>query len=414
VERDARIVITGIGALTPVGATAEATWRALRAGESGLGPITLFDASPYSCVVAAEVKGFDPETHIGRRDARRMDRCSQLSIVAAREAWTNAGAPSIDPARAGVVFATAAGGLDTIVRQAQILAARPDRVSPHFIPNMLVDTPSSYIATDLGIRGPNFAVVSACSSGAHSIGVAAEIVRRGDADVIVAGGAEAGVVEILIAGFEVMRALGSPRPGGPLETASRPFDATRNGFVLGEGAVAVVLEREADARRRGVPIIAELVGYGASNDAHHIAAPRPDGIGVIEMMRAALARGGIRPDEVGYLNAHGTSTPLNDPAETAAIRAVFGEHANRLAVSSTKSMTGHLMGAAGALETAVCAFAVRDQVLPPTINLVERDPACDLDYVPEGERPVNDLEYALSNSMGLGGHNGCTLLRRLP
>jgi 3-oxoacyl-[acyl-carrier-protein] synthase II len=407
-----RIVITGIGALTPVGLTIEETWEALLAGRSGLGPVTLFDPSRVGCTVAGEVVGFDAEAVVGRRDARRMDRVSALSVAAARAAWTNAGSPTHDPARVGVVFGTAVGGLQTMTEQAQLLVDRPDRLSPHFIANMLVDTPTSYIATDLAVRGPNFAVVSACATGAHAIGVAAEMVRRGEADAILAGGADVGVTELLMGGFTVMRALGTSRPGEGVETASRPFDVTRNGFVIGEGAVVLVLEREQEARARGATIIAEVVGYGASNDAHHIAAPHPEGIGVIEMMRAAIDRAGIEPAAVGYVNAHGTSTPLNDPAETAAIRAVFGDHADRLPVSSTKSMTGHLLAAAGALETAVCALALRDGMVPPTINLREADPACDLDYVREGKRMLPGLEYALSNSMGLGGHNGCTLLRR--
>ena len=407
------VVITGIGALTPVGTTITETWDALKAGQSGLGPVTLFDPSRIGCEVAAEVKGFDAEERFGRREARKMDRVTALSLAAAREAWENAGSPKVDPSRAGVVFGTAVGGMQTVIEQAAILADRPDRLSPHFLPNFLVDTPTSYIATDLQLRGPNFAIVSACATGAHAIGVAGEMLRRGEADVILAGGADAGVIEVLLAGFTVMKALGKPRPGEPLSTASRPFDVTRDGFVIGEGAVVVVLERLADAVRRGAEPIAELVGYGASNDAYHIAAPHPEGIGVIEMMRAVLDRAGLAPEAISYVNAHGTSTPLNDPAETAAIHAVFGEHAARLPVSSTKSMTGHLLGAAGALETAVCALALRDGILPPTINLREPDPLCDLDYVSEGARHVDDLTYTLSNSMGLGGHNGCTLLRRL-
>ena len=407
------VVITGIGALTPVGTTITETWDALKAGQSGLGPVTLFDPSRIGCEVAAEVKGFDAEERFGRREARKMDRVTALSLAAAREAWENAGSPKVDPSRGGVVFGTAVGGMQTVIEQAAILADRPDRLSPHFLPNFLVDTPTSYIATDLQLRGPNFAIVSACATGAHAIGVAGEMLRRGEADVILAGGADAGVIEVLLAGFTVMKALGKPRPGEPLSTASRPFDVTRDGFVIGEGAVVVVLERLADAVRRGAEPIAELVGYGASNDAYHIAAPHPEGIGVIEMMRAVLDRAGLAPEAISYVNAHGTSTPLNDPAETAAIHAVFGEHAARLPVSSTKSMTGHLLGAAGALETAVCALALRDGILPPTINLREPDPLCDLDYVSEGARRVDDLTYTLSNSMGLGGHNGCTLLRRL-
>ncbi|MDX6378231.1 MAG: 3-oxoacyl-[acyl-carrier-protein] synthase [Gaiellaceae bacterium] len=408
-----QVVITGIGALTPVGTTITETWDALKAGTSGLGPVTLFDPSRIGCEVAAEVKGFDAEDRFGRREARKMDRVVALSLAAAREAWENAGAPAIDPSRGGVVFGTAVGGMQTVIEQAAILAERPDRLSPHFLPNFLVDTPTSYIATDLELRGPNFAVVSACATGAHAIGVATEMLRRGEADVILAGGADAGVIEVLLAGFTVMKALGKPRPGEPVTTASRPFDVTRDGFVIGEGAVVLVLERLADAVRRGAEPIAEVVGYGASNDAYHIAAPHPEGIGVIEMMRAALDRAGLEPERISYVNAHGTSTPLNDPAETAAIHAVFGKHASRLPVSSTKSMTGHLLGAAGALETAVCALALRDGIVPPTINLREPDPLCDLDYVSEGARRIDDLEYALSNSMGLGGHNGCTLLKRL-
>jgi 3-oxoacyl-[acyl-carrier-protein] synthase II len=408
-----RIVITGIGALTPVGNTIDETWQALLDGRSGLGPVTLFDPSRIGAEVAAEVKDFDLEAHVGRREARKMDRVTGLSMAAAREAWANAGTPAVEPARGGVVLGTAVGGMQMVIDQAAILAERPDRLSPHFLPNFLVDTPTSYIATDLQLRGPNFAVVSACATGAHAIGVAADVLRRGEADVMLAGGAECGVIEVLLAGFLVMKALGKPRPGEALATASRPFDVTRDGFVIGEGAVALVLEREDDARRRGAVPIAELVGYGASNDAYHIAAPHPEAIGVIEMMRAALERTGVRPEQVGYVNAHGTSTPLNDPAETAAIHAVFGEHARNVAVSSTKSMTGHLFGAAGALETAVCALALRDGIIPPTINLREADPACDLDYVSEGARRVEDLEFALSNSIGLGGHNGCTVLRRL-
>jgi 3-oxoacyl-[acyl-carrier-protein] synthase II len=408
-----QVVITGIGALTPVGTTIAETWDALKAGTSGLGPVTLFDPSRIGCEVAAEVKGFDAEDRFGRREARKMDRVTALSLAAAREAWENAGAPQVDPSRGGVVFGSAVGGMQTVIEQAAILAERPDRLSPHFLPNFLVDTPTSYIATDLGLRGPNFAVVSACATGAHAIGVAGEMLRRGEADVILAGGADAGVIEVLLAGFTVMKALGTPRPGEPLATASRPFDVTRDGFVIGEGAVVLVLERLADAMKRGAQPIAELVGYGASNDAYHIAAPHPEGIGVIEMMRAALDRAGLEPAAISYVNAHGTSTPLNDPAETAAIHAVFGEHAAQLPVSSTKSMTGHLLGAAGALETAVCALALRDGIVPPTINLREPDPLCDLDYVPEGARRIEGLTYALSNSMGLGGHNGCTLLKRL-
>lgn len=411
---DDRIVITGLGALTPVGNTAAATWDALLAGRSGIGEITLFDTSRVSNTIAAEVRGFDADELLGRREARKMDRVSQFAVVAAREAHAMAGDPCDEPGRVGVIVGSAAGGFATIEEQLRILYERgPDRLSPHFLANMLVDTPSFYIAHDLGIRGPNFAVVSACSTGAHAIGVASDLLRRGDADLVFAGGTEAPITEGIVGGFCVMRALGSPRPGEPLATASRPFDSTRDGFIMAEGAVIVALERESRARARGATPIAAVTSYGASNDAYHTAAPRPDALGVIEMMQAALARAGVRPDEVGYINPHGTSTPLNDSTETAAIRAVFGAHADRLAVSSTKSMTGHLFGAAGALETMVCALALRDQRLPPTANYRDPDPACDLDYVTEGARDVAGLRYALTNSMGLGGHNGCVLLERI-
>jgi 3-oxoacyl-[acyl-carrier-protein] synthase II len=334
-------------------------------------------------------------------------------VQAAREAWQASGAPLDDPARMGVVIGSCVGGFAMLEAGARQLEVRgPDRISPHLIGAMLVDTPTSYVATDLGVRGPNFAVVSACATGAHSIGEAAEMVRRGDADRILAGGVEACITELILGGFCNMRALGSPRDPDDPGSASRPFDATRDGFIVGEGAVVMVLEREDDARARGAPIVAEVLGYGASNDAYHIAHPHPDGVGVVEMMRQALDRTGVRAEEVGYLNAHGTSTPLNDSAETAAIHTVFGDHARQMAVSSTKSMTGHLFGAAGALETAVCALALREEVVPPTINFREPDAACDLDYVTEGARALPDLRYAISNSMGLGGHNGCTLLGR--
>jgi 3-oxoacyl-[acyl-carrier-protein] synthase II len=409
-----RVVITGIGMVTPVGGDTASTWSALLAGQSGLGEVTLFDASRIDCRIAAEVKGFDGEAVVGRREARKMDRCGLMAVQAAREAWQASGAPLDDPARVGVVIGSCVGGFAMLEAGARQLETRgPDRISPHLIGAMLVDTPTSYVATDLGVRGPNFAVVSACATGAHSIGEAAEMVRRGDADRILAGGVEACITELILGGFCNMRALGSPRDPDDPASASRPFDATRDGFIVGEGAVVMVLEREEDARARNAPIVAEVVGYGASNDAYHIAHPHPDGVGVVEMMRQALDRTGVRAEEVGYLNAHGTSTPLNDSAETAAIHAVFGDHARQMAVSSTKSMTGHLFGAAGALETAVCALALREGVVPPTINFREPDPACDLDYVTEGARPLPDLRYAISNSMGLGGHNGCTLLGRV-
>ncbi len=345
-----------------------------------------------------------------------MDRCGLITVQAAREAWEASGAEVEDPTRAASSSAPAsAASRCSRPARASSRPRGPDRISPHLIGAMLVDTPTSYVATDLGIRGPNFAVVSACATGAHAIGEAAEMVRRGDADLILAGGAEACITELILGGFCNMRALGSPRDPDDPASASRPFDATRDGFIVGEGAAVVVLEREDDARARGAPIVAELVGYGASNDAFHIAAPASRGRrrGGDDARRRSRAPA-CAPEEVGYVNAHGTSTPLNDAAETAAIRTVFGAHADQLAVSSTKSMTGHLFGAAGALETAVCALALRDGIVPPTINLQRARPRV-RPRLRAARAPAGcpTCSYAISNSMGLGGHNGCTLLARV-
>ncbi len=412
-ERE-RVVITGIGAVTPVGNDVATAWHALLAGRSGIAAIMAFDASHLPVGIAAEVRDFDADEVLGRREARKLDRVSHLAVAAAREAWTEAAIDRHDPWRTGVMIGSAAGGLTTIETQVRLMIDRgPNRLSPHFIPNMLVDTPGFAVAHDLDLRGPNLAPVSACASGAHSVAVATDTLRLGQADVMLAGGTEACVIELIVGGFCQMRALGSPRPGEPDSTASRPFDASRNGFTIGEGAVVLVLERLANARARGASIIAEVISYANTNDAFHPAAPREDGSGVTAMMEITLRSGGISADQVGYINPHGTSTPLNDPIETAAIRSVFGAHADNLLVSSTKSMTGHLFGAAGALETAVCALALRDQIVPPTINLRDPDPACDLDYVPNEARRVENLRYALTNSIGLGGHNGCLLLGRV-
>jgi 3-oxoacyl-(acyl-carrier-protein) synthase len=311
-----------------------------------------------------------------------------------------------------VIVGSAIGGVSMIVEQQKILDERGwQRVAPHFLPNTLVDTASGTIATMLGVRGPNYALVSACSTGVHAIGEAAEFVRRGDADAMLAGGVESCIHPLIFAGFTAMRGLGTPRDGEGPETASRPFDATRDGFVCSEGASVVMVESLDRALARGARIYCEVLGHGISNDAYHVAAPRPDSLGVIEMMRHALDRSNLQPEDVDYVNAHGTSTPAGDVAETHAIKEVFGDHARRLAVSSTKSATGHQFGAAGAFEAAVCALAVRDGILPPTINYRDPDPECDLDYVTEGARKA-DVEVALSNSMGLGGHNGCLVVKR--
>jgi 3-oxoacyl-[acyl-carrier-protein] synthase II len=407
-----RVVVTGVGAVTPIGADAPSTWRAAVAGESGIDFIRSFDASEFPVRIAAEVKDFDPTQVAAPKDARRLDRNVLLSLGAAREAVDDArldGAYS--PDRVGILFGTAIGGVMTILEQAEILRERGlGRVAPTFLPNALVDTASGQLAISLGFRGPNYAPVSACATGSTAVGEAAELIKRGDADAVLAGGAEACLHPLILAGFCAMRGLVAEDEHPP--RASRPFDATRAGFVMGEGACVLVLEELESAERRGATVYAEILGYAMSNDAHHLAQPDPASVGVAEMMRHALERAGVEPDRVGYINAHGTSTPLGDAAETRAIKEVFGEHAYRLAVSSTKSVTGHCFGAAGAIEAMMCVLAVRDGVLPPTMNYEHPDPECDLDYVPNEARKVQ-VDVALSNAMGLGGHNGCVLVGRV-
>ncbi len=406
-----RVVITGLGAVTPIGLDAPSTWDAAVSGCSGVGFIEAFDASEYPVRIAAEVRGFDPGVLVPPKEARRMDRNVLLAVAAAQEAWDDAGlAEGVDASRIGILVGSAIGGIATIVEQQQVFAERgPDRVSPFFIPSVLVDTASGQIAIQLGIKGQNFAPVSACATGSTAIGEGAASIRRGQADVILAGGTEAPITPLILAGFCAMRGLVAEEEDPTL--ASRPFDATRAGFVMGEGACILVLEELEAARSRGATIYAEVLGYGASNDAHHLAQPEPEATGVAAMIAAALAAADIAPERVGYVNAHGTSTPLGDLAETRALKQVFGDHAYRLAVSSTKSVTGHCFGAAGALEAMFCALALRDGVLPPTINYRDPDPECDLDYVPNEARRVQ-VDVALSNAMGLGGHNACVLLGR--
>jgi 3-oxoacyl-[acyl-carrier-protein] synthase II len=408
-----RVVVTGLGAVTPIGADAPSTWRAAVAGESGIDFIRAFDASEFPVRIAAEVKDFDPTQVASPKDARRLDRNVLLSLGAAREAVADAqldGAYS--PDRIGVLFGTAIGGFIGIMEQAEVLRERgADRVAPTFLPNVLVDTASGQIAIALGYRGPDYAPVSACATGSTAVGEAAELIKRGDADAVLAGGAEACIHPLVLAGFCAMRGLAAEDEHPP--RASRPFDATRAGFVMGEGACVLVLEDLEAAERRGATIYAEILGYAMSNDAHHLAQPDPASVGVAEMMRRALERAGVERERIGYINAHGTSTPLGDAAETRAIKEVFGEHAHELAVSSTKSVTGHCFGAAGAIEAMMCVRAVHEGVLPPTMNYVHPDPACDLDYVPNEARKVQ-VDVALSNAMGLGGHNGCVLIGRVP
>ncbi len=407
-----RVAVTGLGAVTPIGNDAQSSWRAAVAGESGVDWIHAFDPTGFPVRIAAEVKDFDASAVASPKEVRKLERNVLLALGAAREAVGDAGLEgAYEPGRVGILFGTAIGGLIGIAEQTEVLRSRgADRVSPTFIPSVLADAASGQLAISLGFRGPNYAPVSACATGSHAVGEAAEMIRRGVADAVLAGGAEACVHPLILAGFCAMRGLVAEEEHPP--DALRPFDATRAGFVMGEGACVLVLEDFEKAQARGARIYAEILGYGASNDAHHIAQPDPDSIGVAEMMRSALTHADIVPERVGYINAHGTSTPLGDLAETKAIKDVFGDHAYKLAVSSTKSVTGHCFGAAGAIEAMMCVLAVHEGVLPPTINYQHPDPACDLDYVPNEARKVQ-VDVALSNAMGLGGHNGCVLVGRV-
>ena len=408
-----RVVVTGLGAVTPVGNDARSTWEAAVAGRSGVDFIRSFDASEFPVRIAAEVKDFDPSTVASPKEVRKLDRNVLLSLAAAREGVEDAALldAGYDSMRVGILFGTAIGGFLGMMEQHEVLQQRgPSRLVPHFIPSVLPDAASGQLAISLGFRGVNYAPVSACATGSTAVGEGAEIIRRGDADSILAGGAEACMHPLILAGFCAMRGLVAEEEDPT--RASRPFDATRAGFVMGEGACVLVLEELEAARSRGARVYAEILGYGGSNDAYHMAAPEPEATGVAEMMRSALARAGVEPERVGYINAHGTSTPLGDAAETRAIKDVFGEHAYQLAVSSTKSVMGHCFGAAGAIEAMMCVLAIHEGILPPTINLRTPDPECDLDYVPNEARRAQ-VDVALSNAMGLGGHNGCVLVGRL-
>jgi 3-oxoacyl-[acyl-carrier-protein] synthase II len=423
---DRRAVVTGLGVVSPVGIGADAAWDALVNGRSGVADITLFDASDHEIRIAGEVKGFDVTQYMDGKDARRHDRNTHFAVAAAGEALRDAGllgandmldSSQADPDRFGMVVGTAIGGIGLISDGIKTLLERgPSRISPYLLPNMIPDAASGMVAIQYGIRGPNMAVVSACATGGHAIGEAMEAIVRGQADIMLGAGTEAVIVPLAIAGFSQMKALGSPidPDSGAYDPtiASRPFDATRNGFVVSEGCAVLVLEELGHATARGASVIAEVIGYGSSSDAFHMAAPAEHGEGNQRAMRAALARAGIGPEEVDYINAHGTSTPLNDRYETNAIEEVFGEHAhNGLMVSSTKSMTGHMMGAAGAFEGFVCARVAQSGCIPPTINLRHPDPELTLDYVPNTARQ-SDAKVTLSNSLGLGGHNSTIILRR--
>ena len=410
-----RVAVTGVGLVSPLAVGNAENWDALLAGRSGVGPITRFDASRFTCRIAGEVKTFDPSLYIEKKEIKKMDTFIHYAMAAAHFAMEDSGFQVTDANRErfAVVVGSGIGGLPLIEETARRYfetGGSPKVISPFFITGLIVNEAAGNISIKYGMKGPNLATVTACTTGAHAVGEAYRKIQYGEADAAIAGGSESVITPLAIGGFAVMRAL-STRNDDPSH-ASRPFDRERDGFVIGEGAGVVILEEMEAAKRRGANIYAELVGYGMSGDAFHIAAPSEDGDGPARVMRNALEDAGIAPEEIDYINAHGTSTPAGDKEEPLAIKMVFGSHAKRLAVSSTKSMTGHLLGAAGGLETAICALAVSDQVLPPTINYENPDPECDLDYVPNEARRA-PIRYALSNSFGFGGTNGCLILKRM-
>ena len=407
-----RVVITGLGCVSPVGNTVKETWEALLAGKSGAGPITQFDASNHKTRFAAEVKGFDGTAMFGVRDARKMDRFTQLAMAATQEALGHAGLAITESNRdrIGVIIGTGIGGISTLLDQAEVMRERgPERVSPFLIPMMIADGAAGMIAIRTGARGPNMAITTACATGTNTIGEAAEMIRRGSADAMLVGGSEAAITALAMAGMNVMTAL-STRNDAP-EKASRPFDKDRDGFLMGEGAGVVVLEGLDTAQKRGANILCEFGGYGTSDDAYHVSAPAENGAGAAISMRLALEDAGLTVNDIGYINAHGTSTQLNDKSETAAIKTVFGEQAYNVPISSTKSMTGHLLGASGAVEAVVCALVFQHNVLPATINYETPDPVCDLDYIPNEPRGARP-DHIMSNSFGFGGHNATLILSR--
>lgn len=408
-----RVVVTGIGLICGVGNTADVVWQNLLAGKSGVAKITHFDAAQFSCQIAAEVKGFDPLNFIEKKEIKKMGRFIHLAIAASDEAMKMSGlvvTPELSE-RVGVHIGSGIGGFDVIEREhAALLAGGPRKISPFFIPASIVNLAAGHVSMRFQAKGPNEATATACTTSAHSIGDAYKIIQRDDADAMIAGGTEAAITPMGVGGFAAMRAL-STRNDDP-ERASRPWDKDRDGFVVGEGAGIVVLEELEMAKARGAKIMAEIVGYGMSGDAYHITSPAPNHEGGFRVMMNTMRDAKITPEQVGYINAHGTSTDIGDRLETIAIKRAFGDHASKLAVSSTKSMTGHLLGGAGGLEAGITVLALRDQILPPTINLESPDEGCDLDYVPKVARKTRNLEYALSNSFGFGGTNGSLLFRR--
>ena len=409
-----RVVVTGVGLISPLGIGTETNWQALIEGRSGVGPITRFDPTGFPCRIAGEVHGFDPADYLEKKEIKKSDTFIHYAIAAADFAVADAGlvVEGSDAERIGVVIGSGIGGLPLIESMHEVMLNRgPDRISPFFIPGLIVNMAAGQVSIRFGARGPNSAPCTACTTGLHAVGEAFRLIQRGDADAMIAGGTEAVITPLAVGGFAAMRAL-STRNDEP-ERASRPWDRDRDGFVIGEGAGVVVLEELGRAERRGAPIYAELVGYGMSGDAYHISAPEPDGDGAARVMVAALGDADLPPEAVTYINAHGTSTELGDLGEVKAIKRVFGDHAYRLAVSSTKSSTGHLLGAAGGLESGILALALARQILPPTLNLDNPGEGCDLDFVPHRARNV-DLDVALTNSFGFGGTNGALVMRRYP
>jgi 3-oxoacyl-[acyl-carrier-protein] synthase II len=407
-----RVVVTGVGLVTPLGVGTQVNWDALLAGKSGIGPITRFDASLFAARIAGEVKGFDPLQFMEKKDVKKMDIFIQFAVAASQFAMDDARL-TVTPEIAdhvGVFIASGIGGFTTIEREhRELIAGGPRRISPFFIPSTIINLAAGQVSIRFGARGPNLATCTACTASAHAVGEAYEIIKRGDADVMIAGGSEAAITPMGVGGFAAMRAL-STRNDEP-ERASRPFDKGRDGFVMGEGAGIVILEELTMARARGASIYAEVVGYGLTSDAYHLTGQPEEAHGAVRSMRMAMRKGGVAPDQIDYINAHGTSTPINDPTETLAVKTVLGEHAKKVAMSSTKSMTGHLLGAAGGLEAGIVALAVKHQMAPPTINLEEPDEGCDLDYVANQSRPLA-IRYALSNSFGFGGTNGTLLFKK--
>jgi len=407
-----RVVITGIGLVSSLGIGTEANWKALVCGTSGVDRVTKFDVTGYAAQIAAEVRGFDPLDYVEKKDVKKMDVFIQYALAASQFAMDDSGL-RITPENApdvGVFIGSGIGGFQTIEREhSALLAGGPRKISPFFIPSAIINLASGQVSIRFGAKGPNLASCTACSASAHAIGDSFEIIKRGDADVMITGGSEAAITPMSLGGFAALRAL-STRNDEP-HKASRPFDKDRDGFVIGEGAGTLILEELGHATRRGARIYAEIVGYGMSGDAYHITAPSEDGEGGVRVMRMAVKKAGIQPDQVDYINAHGTSTPYNDKLETLAIKTLFGDHARKLAISSTKSMTGHLLGGAGGLEAGISALAVFHQIAPPTINLDQPDPECDLDYVPCTSRPM-PITYALSNSFGFGGTNAALLFKK--